>query len=77
MRVDDTLAIKHVRMTRIYHEIVDQIRQLIAAGRIKPGVRLPPERDLAEQFRARCYSVSDAIRRAGMSTMTAKVLRLS
>jgi GntR family transcriptional regulator, transcriptional repressor for pyruvate dehydrogenase complex len=60
--VDDTLAIRHVRKTRVYHEIVDQIRELIAAGRIKPGDRLPPERELAELFRASRNSVRDAIR---------------
>lgn len=58
----DMLGVRQVRKTRIYHEIVDQIRGLIAAGRIKPGDRLPPERELAELFKASRNSVRDAIR---------------
>jgi len=60
--VGDTLVVRHVRKTRVYHEIVDQIRELIAAGQIKPGDRLPPERELAELFKASRNSVRDAIR---------------
>jgi GntR family transcriptional repressor for pyruvate dehydrogenase complex len=58
----DTLGVRQVRRTRVYHEIVDQIRGLIAEGRIKPGDRLPPERELAELFKASRNSVRDAIR---------------
>jgi GntR family transcriptional repressor for pyruvate dehydrogenase complex len=60
--VTDTLGVRQVRKTKVYHEIVDQIRELIAAGRIKPGDRLPPERELAELFKASRNSVRDAIR---------------
>jgi GntR family transcriptional regulator, transcriptional repressor for pyruvate dehydrogenase complex len=60
--VTDMLGVRQVRKTRIYHEIVDQIRGLITAGRIKPGDRLPPERELAELFKASRNSVRDAIR---------------
>jgi GntR family transcriptional repressor for pyruvate dehydrogenase complex len=60
--VTDMLGVRQVRKTRIYHEIVDQIRGLIAAGRIKPGDRLPPERELAELFKASRNSVRYAIR---------------
>ena len=58
----DMLGVRQVRKTKVYHEIVDQIRELIAAGRIKPGDRLPPERELAELFKASRNSVRDAIR---------------
>ncbi|HSR22334.1 MAG TPA: FadR/GntR family transcriptional regulator, partial [Candidatus Eisenbacteria bacterium] len=58
----DTLGVRQVRRTKVYHEIVDQIRELISAGRIKPGDRLPPERELAELFKASRNSVRDAIR---------------
>ncbi len=56
------LGVRQVRKTKVYHEIVDQIRELIAAGRINPGDRLPPERELAELFKASRNSVRDAIR---------------
>ena len=37
-----------IKSTRIYEEIVRQVKQLIAEGRLKSGDQLPPERDLAE-----------------------------
>jgi GntR family transcriptional repressor for pyruvate dehydrogenase complex len=60
--VTDALGVRQVKKTRVYHEIVDQIRELIEAGRIKPGDRLPPERELADLFKASRNSVRDAIR---------------
>ena len=57
-----SLAVRQVRKTKIYHEIVEQIKGLITEGRIKPGDRLPPERELAELFKASRNSVRDAIR---------------
>ena len=56
------LSVRQVRKTRVYHEIVDQIKELITQGRINPGDRLPPERELAELFKASRNSVRDAIR---------------
>ena len=56
------IAVRQVRKTRVYHEIVNQIRGLIGDGRIKPGDRLPPERELAEMFNASRNSVRDAMR---------------
>ena len=58
----DVLGVRQVRKTRVYHEIVAQIRALISEGRIKPGDRLPPERELAELFKASRNSVRDGIR---------------
>jgi GntR family transcriptional repressor for pyruvate dehydrogenase complex len=62
VRVAEMLGVRQVRKTKVYHDIVDQIRELIAAGRIQPGDRLPPERELAELFKASRNSVRDAIR---------------
>ncbi len=56
------LVVQQVRKTRVYHEIVAQIRDLIAVGRIEPGDRLPPERELADRFKASRSSVRDALR---------------
>jgi GntR family transcriptional repressor for pyruvate dehydrogenase complex len=56
------LGVRQVRKTKVYHEIVDQIKGLITEGRIKPGDRLPPERELADLFKASRNSVRDAIR---------------
>lgn len=55
-------SIEPVKSTRIYTEIVRQIRSLIADGRLKSGDRLPPERELAERFRVSRTSVREALR---------------
>jgi len=34
-----------LKKKRLYEEIVDQILQLIHSGELKPGDRLPPERE--------------------------------
>jgi GntR family transcriptional repressor for pyruvate dehydrogenase complex len=51
-----------VRSTRIYEEIVRQIRTLVADGKLKSGDRLPPERELTERFRVSRTSVREALR---------------
>jgi len=51
-----------VKRTRVYAEVASQISRLIEAGRVKPGDRLPPERELAEMFGVSRTSVRDAIR---------------
>jgi GntR family transcriptional repressor for pyruvate dehydrogenase complex len=51
-----------VRKTKVYAEVAAQIHRLIAEGRLKPGDRLPAERELAEVFGVSRTSVRDAIR---------------
>lgn len=51
-----------VRKTKVYAEVAAQIQRLIADGRLKPGDKLPPERELAEVFGVSRSSVRDAIR---------------
>src|SRR5499425_2986 len=51
-----------IKSTRIYEEIVRQVKQLIAEGRLKTGDRLPPERELAEKFVVSRTSVREALR---------------
>lgn len=47
---------------RIFEEILDQLEQAILDGHISAGDRLPPERQLAEQFNASRTSVREAMR---------------
>ena len=56
------MEIEPVKSTRIYEEIVRQVKQLIAEGKLKSGDRLPPERDLAEKFVVSRTSVREALR---------------
>jgi len=51
-----------IKTKRLYEEIVEQIKQLITEGRLKPGDRLLAERELAEQFQVSRASVREAIR---------------
>jgi len=56
------IEIAPIKSTRIYEEIVRQVKQMIAEGRLKSGDRLPPERDLAEKFVVSRTSVREALR---------------
>src|SRR5437870_9542061 len=56
------MDIAPVKSTRIYEEIVRQIKAMIAEGRLKSGDQLPPERDLAEKFLVSRTSVREALR---------------
>lgn len=51
-----------VRRTKIYEEVAARIRRLISEGRLGPGDKLPPERELAAALRVSRTSVRDAIR---------------
>ncbi len=53
---------KTVHKARRYHQVADQIQQMIAQGVLKTGDRLPAERDLAAQLGVSRSSVRDAIR---------------
>jgi GntR family transcriptional regulator, transcriptional repressor for pyruvate dehydrogenase complex len=59
---DQAFELGPIKSTRIYEEIVRQVKQLIAEGRLKTGDRLPPERELAEKFVVSRTSVREALR---------------
>ncbi len=50
------------KKTRIYETIVAQLGQLIQAGKLRPGERLPPERELAARLQVSRASVREALR---------------
>src|SRR6266481_2045760 len=55
----------------IYQQIVNQVRYLVAAGRLQPGEELPPIRVLAEQLTVNPNTVARAyleLERAGIVT---------
>src|SRR5947207_3659488 len=51
-----------IAVTRASSSIADQIRQAIVTGKLTQGSRLPPERELAEQFGVSRVTVRDALR---------------
>jgi GntR family transcriptional regulator, transcriptional repressor for pyruvate dehydrogenase complex len=57
-----TVAFEAVRKERRYEQVAEQIQNLIAQGTLKPGDRLPSERDLAARFGVARSSIRDAVR---------------
>jgi DNA-binding FadR family transcriptional regulator len=53
---------RSVRNRRVSDQIFHQLQSAIFAGKLKPGDRLPPERELVETFEASRASVREAIR---------------
>ena len=50
-----------VKTKKVYMKIVEQIRDLIKEGKLKPGDKLPPEQILAEKFGTSRPSVREAL----------------
>jgi GntR family transcriptional repressor for pyruvate dehydrogenase complex len=52
---------KSIKHTKVSDEIVNQIKNHISAGMLRPGDRLPPERDLVNQFGVSRPSLREAL----------------
>ena len=50
-----------IKTKKVYMKIVEQVRDLIKDGRLKPGDKLPPEQILAEKFGTSRPSVREAL----------------
>ncbi|MBS0321010.1 MAG: FadR family transcriptional regulator [Proteobacteria bacterium] len=55
------MPLASIEPRRLYQQIADQIRGMIAAGEFAIGARLPPERDLARQLGVSRPSVREAL----------------
>jgi len=55
-------SFRKARARRTFEDICVQIRAEVGEGRLKPGDRLPAERDLAEQFGVSRNAVREALR---------------
>jgi GntR family transcriptional regulator, transcriptional repressor for pyruvate dehydrogenase complex len=47
---------------KAYEQVADQLRELIVAGELRPGQRLPPEHNLARDFGVSRTTVREALR---------------
>ena len=52
---------KSVKHTKVSDDIVHQVKTLISEGKLKPGDRLPPERDLVKEFGVSRPSLREAL----------------
>lgn len=56
------VSFEPVRAVRAYERVVEQIEDAVLRGDLKPGARLPSERDLMGQFRVSRSTVREALR---------------
>jgi GntR family transcriptional repressor for pyruvate dehydrogenase complex len=55
------MLLKAVRSQRRFEQVAEQISKLIKKGKLKPGMRLPPERELAKQLEVSRPTVREAM----------------
>jgi len=51
-----------IRTRRVFEEVIDQFRAQMRSGQLKPGDKLPSERELARQFGASRNAIREALR---------------
>lgn len=51
-----------IKNTKVYEQVIDQIKEMIAEGTLKKGDRLPSERSLVEQLQVSRASIREALR---------------
>lgn len=59
---DAGLPFETARSTRTFENVVSQIRDLISRGRLRPGDKLPPERELSVRLGVGRNAVREALR---------------
>jgi GntR family transcriptional repressor for pyruvate dehydrogenase complex len=62
VRTTGELPFERIQTSRVFEEVTAQIRQMIMSGKLKPGDRLPAERDLAAQLGVSRSSIREALR---------------
>jgi GntR family transcriptional regulator, transcriptional repressor for pyruvate dehydrogenase complex len=51
-----------IKNTKVYEQVIEQIKEMIADGTLKKGDKLPSERDLVEQLQVSRTSIREALR---------------
>src|SRR5438067_840561 len=62
MDMTQDLNFQQIKTRRVFEEICEQIRNRLASGALKPGDKLPAERDLAIEFKVSRPAVREALR---------------
>lgn len=55
------MSFQPIKIKKIYEEIVEQLKEMISNGELKPGQKLPSERDMAESLGVSRASVREAL----------------
>ena len=55
------MLLKAIRSKRRFEQVAEQISKLINRGKLKPGVRLPPERELEKKLKVSRPTVREAM----------------
>lgn len=67
--VASALGFAPIAPQRAFEDIAAQIRELVASGKLKPGDRLPAERDLSAKFNVSRNTLREALRALELSGM--------
>lgn len=62
-----SFGIEPINPQRIYQEVANQLRRSISQGKLRPGDKLPAERNLAQMFGVSRNTVRDAMRALELS----------
>lgn len=66
-RTASVIGIEPISSQRVFQEVADQLRRNISEGRLKPGDKLPAERDLAAMFNVSRNTMREALRALELS----------
>ncbi len=62
-----SFGIEPINPQRIYQEVANQLRRNISEGKLRPGDKLPPERNLAQMFGVSRNTMREALRALELS----------
>lgn len=65
--VHDSFDVVPINPQRIFQEVANQLRRLISEGKLRPGDKLPPERELAKRFGVSRNTMREALRALELS----------
>ena len=57
------MAYQRVKQPKISDVIMGQLEEMVLEGTLKPGQKLPPERELAKQFEVSRPSLREAVQK--------------
>ncbi|WP_076999794.1 FadR/GntR family transcriptional regulator [Variovorax sp. KK3] len=63
----DGFDVVPINPQRIFQEVANQLRRLISEGKLRPGDKLPPERELAKRFGVSRNTMREALRALELS----------